>query len=201
MSTSKHEHNINFPKQTGVSSCSIDASVTEPEKDSILSVNFINGNNSNRFRYDKSSSTISFNVDYDIDQATGYPENVVLQLEAKDRYGATSTAPVYIKVHDINDNTCDFGASSTKVFTANQGMKFGSLGNIYAVDNDKTAPNNEVTYEVIQALPSDSTNYISAYSDGSIDYIGGFKSHAILSKGCNQNYFNILSSCPACLSC
>uniref|UniRef100_A0A2C9KP40 Cadherin domain-containing protein n=1 Tax=Biomphalaria glabrata TaxID=6526 RepID=A0A2C9KP40_BIOGL len=161
-----------YEGSAGVSSCSIDASVTDPEKDSILSVNFISGNNSNRFRYDKSSSTISFNVDYDIDQATGYPENVVLQLEAKDRYGATSTAPVYIKVHDINDNTCDFGASSTKVFTANQGTKLGSLGNIYAVDNDKTAPNNEVTYEVIQALPSDSTNYISAYSDGSIAYIG-----------------------------
>ncbi|KAH9488398.1 hypothetical protein Btru_063313 [Bulinus truncatus] len=155
----------------GGSSCDLNALITDPEGDPITSVGFLNGNNSNRFRYDRSTSTITFNVDYDVDQSA-MPENVVLQLEARDRYGAARTVPVYIKVHDINDNTCDFGPRSTNTFPANQGTPLGSLGNIIATDNDRTSPNNRVTYEVIQALPADSTNYIAAFSDGSLSYIG-----------------------------
>ncbi|KAK0066182.1 protocadherin Fat 3 [Biomphalaria pfeifferi] len=155
----------------GGSSCALNAVITDPEGDVIISVGFLNGNNSNRFRYDKSTSSITFNVDYDVDQ-NAMPEVVVLQLEARDKYGASKTAPVYIKVHDVNDNTCDFGPKSTNTFHADQGTSLGSMGNIMATDADRTSPNNHVTYEVIQALPADSTNYIAAFSDGSLSYIG-----------------------------
>lgn len=157
--------------EAGGSSCDLNAIITDPEGDTIPSVGFLNGNNSNRFRYDWSTSAITFNVNYDVDQ-NAMPDNVVLQLQASDVYGASKTAPVYIRVHDVNDNTCNFGSTSTHTFRADQGTPLGSLGSFKATDEDRTSPNNLVTYEVIRALPSDSTNYIAAYGDGSLAYIG-----------------------------
>ncbi|CAL1539853.1 unnamed protein product [Lymnaea stagnalis] len=157
--------------EAGGSSCDLNAVITDPEGDLIPSVGFLNGNNSNRFRYDRSTSSITFNVNYDVDQ-NAMPDNVVLQLQASDVYGASKTAPVYIKVHDVNDNTCNFGSTSTHHFNADQGTLLGSLGNFRATDEDRTSPNNLVTYDVIQALPADSTNYIAAFGDGSLAYIG-----------------------------
>ncbi|XP_059159706.1 protocadherin Fat 4-like [Physella acuta] len=155
---------------TGGSSCNLNAVIVDPEGDLITSVAFVSGNNSNRFRYDRSTSTISFNVDYDVDASTYMQTSVILQLQATDVYGAYKIVPVYINIHDANDNTCSFGATATLTFKADQSTSLGSLGTFSAKDNDLTSPNNLVSYEVVQALPSDSSNYIAVYTDGAIAY-------------------------------
>ncbi|XP_059170386.1 protocadherin Fat 4-like [Physella acuta] len=160
-----------YESNAGVSLCDLDAVIVDPEGDTITSIGFVSGNNSNRFRYDRSTTTITFNVDYDVDQ-NAMPTSVVLQLQAVDVYGASKTVPVYINIMDSNDNTCSFGATSSVTFKADQSTQLGSLGSFAATDNDRTSPNNLLSYEVIQAIPSDSLNYISAYSDGSLAYIG-----------------------------
>ncbi|KAH9488399.1 hypothetical protein Btru_063314, partial [Bulinus truncatus] len=160
-----------YESAPGVSFCDLDAVIIDPEGDTISTIGLLAGNNNNRFRYDRSTTTITFNVDYDVDLAA-MPTKVNLTLQAVDIYGAANTAPVHIVISDVNDNTCSFGATSTNTFKADQGTNLGSLGNFIAVDNDLTSPNNLISYEVISALPADSTNYIAAYSDGSLAYIG-----------------------------
>ncbi|RUS76155.1 hypothetical protein EGW08_016067, partial [Elysia chlorotica] len=95
----------------GVSVCDLDASIVDPEGDTISSVTFQAGNNSQRFVYDRSLSTVTFGVDYDVDN-NNMPTSVTLQLEAKDVNGASNHVPVYITINDANDNTCKFGATS-----------------------------------------------------------------------------------------
>ncbi|XP_012943267.1 cadherin-related family member 1 [Aplysia californica] len=151
----------------GVSSCDLNAVIIDPESDTITSISFLSGNNSDRFRYDRSTSRVSFNVNYDIDN-NNMPTSVVLQLQAVDVHGEASTRPVYINIQDVNDNTCDFNSLAT--FSIDQGTSLGSLGTLVATDDDTTSPNNVVSFEVTNAIPADSFNFLAVYPDGQISY-------------------------------
>ncbi|XP_017465171.1 PREDICTED: cadherin-86C [Rhagoletis zephyria] len=74
-----------------------------------------------------------------------------LYVEARDNDGTGNRAqvPLVIKLIDVNDETPIFEKDLYE-FILSAGLKsFTSIAVIHAIDNDATAPNNEVRYEII----------------------------------------------------
>ena len=133
--------------QAGVSTCDLGLTVTDPELNTIPTLELLAGNNSERFRYDRVSNKLTFNVDYDVDN-NNMPTNVILTIYAVDSVMATGTAKIEINIQDANDNMCDFGSQQTAQFTVDQGTPLQTLGSFVASDGDLTSPNNRVKFEV-----------------------------------------------------
>ncbi|KAK7483133.1 hypothetical protein BaRGS_00025629 [Batillaria attramentaria] len=132
----------------GVSSCDLGMTVTDPELNTITTLELAQGNNSERFRYDRIRDRLTFNVDYDVDNSN-MPTNVIVTIQAVDSIRATGSAKIQINILDANDNTCTFGLTQASQFTIDQGFGLQTLGSFVATDDDLTSPNNKVVYEVV----------------------------------------------------
>nr|KAG5696684.1 hypothetical protein BaRGS_012053 [Batillaria attramentaria] len=128
------------------------------------------GNNSERFRYDRVSNRLTFSGDYDVDN-NNMPTTATITIYAVDSHRATGSAEIQVNVLDANDNTCLDGESAVKQYSISQFTPVKTLGYFRAEDDDLTSPNNKLTYQVISALPSSAVNYISVFGNGQIKYI------------------------------
>ncbi|XP_076456442.1 cadherin-99C-like isoform X2 [Babylonia areolata] len=180
-----HVNNVNEPpvfsqslyyctmpeSDAGVSSCDLGLTVTDPELDTITTLELLTGNNSERFRYNRITDKLTFNVDYDVDNSN-MPSQVMITIYAVDSHRATGTAKIEINIQDANDNTCDFGSQQAAQFTVDQGTNTQTLGSFVATDGDLTSPNNKVEFEVVAGFPVSSLNYITVFGNGEIKYVG-----------------------------
>ncbi|KAK7091342.1 hypothetical protein V1264_009036 [Littorina saxatilis] len=154
--------------RSGVSTCHLGLTVTDPDQDAIPTLKLLPGNSSERFRYDRTADTLTFDVDYDVDKM---PTKATITIHAMDNHGANSTAKIEVSIQDANDNTCDFGLTRAAQATVNQSSVPGTLISLSASDGDLTSPNNAVTYEMVSCLPKEGENYISVFGSGEIKYI------------------------------
>ena len=67
--------------------------MTDPELDTISTLELLTGNNSERFFYNTATDRLTFNVDYDVDNNV-MPTNVIITIYAVDSNLATGTAKV-----------------------------------------------------------------------------------------------------------
>ncbi|XP_070209794.1 cadherin-related family member 1a-like [Littorina saxatilis] len=155
----------------GVSTCDLNLVVTDPEQNAIPTLELLQGNNSDRFRYDRTNDKLTFTVDYDVDN-NNFPTSQIISIYAVDISRASSTAKIEIKIQDANDNTCDFGQFQAAQFTIDQGTTLTTLGSFAASDADLTSPNNVVTYETFAGVPSNAVNYLTVFGNGEIKYTG-----------------------------
>ncbi|KAK7469931.1 hypothetical protein BaRGS_00036035 [Batillaria attramentaria] len=147
----------------GVSQCSPNLLALDPDGDTII-YTFLPGNNSERFTYSSATDTVSFAVDYDVDNNV-MPTTAIVTIQVTDPLGLTATSQITITVEDANDNTCDF-TDITLTSTIDQSVPVGTiLAAFTATDADLTFPNNDVTYETI----SGDTPYFYIFADGQPD--------------------------------
>ncbi|XP_041362000.1 cadherin-23-like [Gigantopelta aegis] len=179
-----------------VSGCDLGMILKDPENDPIVNVylsstnlpgSYNNNNgvgyqnkllplNRDWFWFDEKTRRLHFAVDYDIDNSN-YPTSGLLTIEAVDDKGATGTSQIQVNIADVNDNAprCDTLGLGTQLgnnymYEVVQGDKTGHLGTVSASDDDRTAPNNEITLTAI----GQSSKHVTAYDSGAIIYANTF---------------------------
>ncbi|VDI39040.1 Hypothetical predicted protein [Mytilus galloprovincialis] len=130
------------------------------------SLSFLNGNGSERFTMDASSGLISYATDYDIDN-NAMPSTVYLNVKCQDATGETGNASVIIYIHDINDNSPEFGSGDYSFF-ADQFTGVGSLiGTTTATDID-SGTNAQFTCSYGSTQNAIANTYFTVGSDCSV---------------------------------
>ncbi|CAL1539855.1 unnamed protein product [Lymnaea stagnalis] len=156
-----------FEEKAGTSTCNIGAHVQDPERDAITFVGF-QESVSRHFRYDMTSSVITLS-EYDVDVQL---DKLTYHLVARDSQGNQNKAavPVHITVRDVNDNTCTIPPTTTVQLSEND-KPTRRVFKFIQSDQDKTAPNNEVLFDVTQSVPDEANIHFAVATDGSVNYI------------------------------
>lgn len=139
--------------EVGTTVLRVEAHDLDSQPDSQIKYMRLIGENSRLFKLDPDTGIITVANQADLD-AEQYPNGVSLTVEAVDDggKGLASTASVYIKLDDINDNAPVCQESLYEFIVNPQKTDFTSKAVVKAIDKDVTSPNNEVHYEVYDYL-------------------------------------------------